>query len=82
MTASQTTLNQDTRLIGRVSEANRQRLHIALSAKQRFCDAQVTLRVDTRPNQALQLTADRREAQLYFMNQFSMLFWLGAVSGS
>ncbi len=33
-------------------------------------------------NQALQLTADRREAQLYFMNQFSMLFSLGAVSGS
>jgi len=33
-------------------------------------------------NQALQLTADRRKAQLYFMNQFSMLFSLGAVSGS
>jgi hypothetical protein len=82
MTASQTTLNQDTRFIGRVSEANRQRSHIALSARQRFCDAQVILRVDTRPNQTLQLTADRREAQFYFMNQFSMLALLAAVSGS
>ena len=33
-------------------------------------------------NQALQLTADRREAQLYFMNQFSMLMQLDSVSGS
>jgi hypothetical protein len=33
-------------------------------------------------NRALQLTADRREAQLYAMNQFSMLFSLGAVSDS
>jgi hypothetical protein len=41
------------------------------------------IRVDAkRPNHALQLTADRREAQLQFMNQFSMFTQLGAVSGS
>jgi hypothetical protein len=34
------------------------------------------------PNRALQLSADRREAQLYFMDQFSMLFSLSAVTGS
>jgi hypothetical protein len=38
-------------------------------------------RLYVRPNQALQLTADRREAQFYFMNQFPMLFSLDAVSG-